>query len=112
MVGEFLEHRLHRALPGAVIAGQQIVGRRNGRWRPLFQRREEARFIPALAVELAAADETRARKRKKVAGDVLHGAAADGGLQPKPRHLITQGLALLGRPVLGELTGGIKACVS
>src|ERR1041385_9503471 len=53
-VGVFLEHRLARAAPRAVILREQLLGRRGAARDDLLQRLEIARLVAPIAVEEAA----------------------------------------------------------
>src|SRR5215470_13740731 len=102
------EEGIRAPTPIALVAQQDLVRRR----QPIVQDGgyglEKDALVLALSVAAGAPAEPGLGDRKGLARELEHRRAAEGRAQRRPRHLITQPLALLRAPVLDEIPGGVE----
>src|SRR5579859_370700 len=101
--------RFDRAAPWTIKSIQQLLGRRLARIDDAIERFQMPGLVPPEMVDAATPAQARMRERKAFLGDLEQIAVADLCLEAKPRHVITQRLALMGVPVPGDVPGGIEA---
>src|SRR6185437_11212622 len=107
LVSLFLEDRVNRPLPAALVRVAQHVGGRLARGDDLAQRIEEQALVAALAVAAVAAMEAGGGNLECRLREIEHRAAAEPGVQARFRHVVAQRLALLARPVLDQIERGV-----
>src|SRR6266536_2807355 len=104
----FLECRLDRAAPGAVIFLEQLLGRGEAALGESFDRLEIAGLVASAGIAPVAALEPGARNPEAFAREIERGSAGDRCLEAEPRHLLAPLLALRRRPGFGQVPGGVE----
>src|SRR6516164_8318203 len=89
----FLIDPVDNAAPWAAIFPQQLLRRGLAALRDLLERREIARLIGTVRVKILAPCETGPGELQRFARKRAHIAAANGGREGEPRHVIAQSLA-------------------
>src|SRR4051795_258109 len=106
--GVVAEDGLDAAAPLALEALELLLGRGAAGGGDLLEAEEVAGLVAAVPVDAGAALEAALGDGHDVAGDVAHGAAAEGGGERGLRHLAAECPDLLGGPAADQLGGGVE----